>query len=218
MVRAASSRRLDERIRWGRGATGRGRGRRLGAAHVPAAAVGGAAVAGGGADGAGPLQGEREVVELPLRLAAQWRAGGAQVGQTRGDQHPHRQHARRRHRLPLLLCLRQLSSVQQLCGATRPKARWGCINSGGGTETAVSLQAGPCVAVSGTTSNYLDGMELQGIYPWPRPRTHMGLIHGISLAINTGDNRLRCDEATSQPAANEMRVAIKSTIRSELQK
>jgi len=45
-------------------------GRRLGAAHVPAAAVGGAAVAGGGADGAGPLQGEREVVELPLWLAA----------------------------------------------------------------------------------------------------------------------------------------------------
>jgi hypothetical protein len=44
------------------------------AEHVPAAAVGGAAVAGGGADGAGPLEGEREVVELPLRLAAQGRA------------------------------------------------------------------------------------------------------------------------------------------------
>jgi len=111
-----------ERIRWGRGASGRGsQGRRRGAEHVPAAAVAGAAVAGGGADGAGPLQGEREVVELPLRLAAQGCAGGAQVGQSRGDEHPRRQHARclprRRHRLPILLCLlRQVSSIQQCAG------------------------------------------------------------------------------------------------------
>jgi hypothetical protein len=65
-------------------------------------------VAGGGADGAGPLQGERKIVELALRLAAQRRArgDGAQAG---GHQRPDHKHARnlprRRHRLPLLLFL-----------------------------------------------------------------------------------------------------------------
>jgi len=77
-----------------------------------AAAVAGAAVAGGGADGAGPLQGEREVVELALRLAAQRRARG-DGAQAAGHHHqrPYHQQARRlprrrrrrRHRLPLLL-------------------------------------------------------------------------------------------------------------------
>jgi hypothetical protein len=76
------------------------------AGHVPAAPVLGAAVARGGADGAGPLQRQREVVELALR-PGQGRAGGALDGQPRSGQRPCQQHARRLPRRRCRHCLRR---------------------------------------------------------------------------------------------------------------
>jgi len=126
-----------------------------------AAPVGGAAVAGGGADGAGPLQGEREVVELALRLAAQRRArgDGAQAG---GHQRPDHQHAhrrpRRRHRHLFLLLSRSrpLGAAVGRAAAQYPtlrgdEARWDDINCGC-LGPAVSLASGPAPTSQGPSN------------------------------------------------------------------
>jgi hypothetical protein len=90
------------------------------AEHVPG--EGDAAVARGGADGAGPLQRQREVVQLALRLG-QARAGGALDGQPRGDQRPRQQHARRRRH-----CLRRLVLSRQRVVSYWLAPGWGRVS------------------------------------------------------------------------------------------
>jgi hypothetical protein len=91
------------------------------AEHVPGEG-GDAAVARGGADGAGPLQRQREVVQLALRLG-QARAGGALDGQPRGDQRPRQQHARRRRH-----CLRRLVLSRQRVVSYWLAPGWGRVS------------------------------------------------------------------------------------------